>query len=175
MNLNLKGKIGRLPGALREEVNVRLRNGETGRGLCGWLNALPEVQALLAAEFGGKPVREQNVSEWRRGGHQQWLRLQEAYTMMERIGPEAAALTGAAKEPMTETLATWLTARYMVAANSAVGLRGNQAPDWNRMREFCHDVLALRRGEQLAQRLEFEREREETRLSNQFQSVFKKL
>src|SRR5450756_1298541 len=47
MNLNLKGKIGRLPGALREEVNVRLRNDETGRVLAGWLKSIitaPQVE-----------------------------------------------------------------------------------------------------------------------------------
>jgi len=159
MNLTLKGKIGRLPEALREEVNVRLRKGETGHVLAGWLNGLPEVQALLVAEFGGKPVREQNISEWRRGGHQRWLRLQEAQQMMVRIGPDAAALTGAAKEPVTETLATWLAARYVVAAKSAEGLGDNTVPAWDRMREFCHDVMALRRGEQFKQRLELEQER----------------
>jgi len=159
MNMNLKGKIGRLPEALREEVNVRLRQGEKGRALVDWLNGLPEVQALLAAEFEGKPVREQNISEWRRGGHQRWLRLQEAYTMMQRIGPDAAAVTDAAKEPVTETLATWLAARYVVAAKSAEGLGDDSVPAWDRMREFCRDVMALRRGEQVKQRLEIEQER----------------
>ena len=154
MNLNLKGKIGRLPEAIREEVNVRLWRGETGRALVEWLNGLPEVRAILAAEFGGKPVREQNVSEWRRGGHQRWLRLQEAYTMMERIGKDVEALNGLAKEPVTATLATWVTAQYVVAAKS-----GDQAVAWNQMREFCHDVLALQRGEQQWQRLDLERQR----------------
>jgi hypothetical protein len=159
MELTHRGKIGRLPESIREEVNVRLRRGEKGREVCDWLNSLAEVQALLAEEFDARPVREQNVSEWRRGGHQQWLRLQEAYMMMERIGPDAEVIAGAAKEPMTETLATWLAARYMVAAKSAEGLGGDKASGWDRMREFCHDVIALRRGEHLAQRLEFDRVR----------------
>ncbi|MDR3456040.1 MAG: hypothetical protein P4N60_01230, partial [Verrucomicrobiae bacterium] len=84
--------------------------------------------------------------------------LQEAGTLMKRVGADAAALAGAAKEPMTETLATWLTARYLVAAKSAEGLGDDKVPAWDRMREFCHDVMALRRGEHLKQRLEFERE-----------------
>lgn len=33
MNLTHNGKIGRLPEAIREEVNVRLRQGEKGRAL----------------------------------------------------------------------------------------------------------------------------------------------
>lgn len=66
------GKIGRLPARLREEVNRRLHDGATGPELCEWLNALPEVQAVLAKQFGGEPVNEQNVSAWRKGGFQRW-------------------------------------------------------------------------------------------------------
>jgi len=105
MNLNLKGKIGRLPEALREEVNrASLRNGETGRRVASWLNALPEVQGLLAAEFSGKPVREQNLSEWRRGGHQRWLRLQEAQTMMQRLRADGHEFSAAAGGSVVDAL-----------------------------------------------------------------------
>src|SRR5882672_8700351 len=159
MRLTYRGKIGRLPEAIREQVNMRLRQGEKGRALVDWLNLLPEVRAVLVSEFGGKPVREQNLSEWRKGGYLYWLRVQEAYTMMQRVGTDAAALTDAAKEPVTETLATWVTARYLVGAKSAEGLGDDSVPAWDRMREFCHDVMALRRGEQRAQRLELDWER----------------
>jgi len=46
MNAAPKGKIGRLPKAIREQVNRRLEHGEQARPLIAWLNALP---ALLAA------------------------------------------------------------------------------------------------------------------------------
>jgi len=166
MNMNLKGKIGRLPEALRDEVNIRMRNGETGRALAGWLNRLPEVQALLAAEFGGKPVREQNVSEWRLGGHQQWLRLQEAHRLMQEFHREGQQLDKAAGGSVTDTLATWLAARYAVAMKQAEG-EGDPAAAWERMRECCHDVVALRRVELAgvragrATRLEGRRQNEE--------------
>ena len=51
MNEAPKGKIGRLPRAIQEQVNRRLENGEKARTLIAWLNALPEVQAMLAAEI----------------------------------------------------------------------------------------------------------------------------
>ena len=51
MNAVPKGKIGRLPRAIQEPVNLRLENGERARTLVAWLNALPEVQAMLAAEI----------------------------------------------------------------------------------------------------------------------------
>jgi hypothetical protein len=72
-----RGKIARLPLALREQVNTRLLNGQNARHILPWLNALPEVQALLEAEFGGESVNDQNLSAWRRGGYQQWLQRQE--------------------------------------------------------------------------------------------------
>ena len=50
---------------MRQELNRRLDEGEPGKKLVSWLNGLPEVQAIVAAEFGGKSIREQNLSEWK--------------------------------------------------------------------------------------------------------------
>src|SRR6266568_3205109 len=38
-----KGKIARLPLAIREQLNRRLQDGEIGRDLVVWLNSAPEV------------------------------------------------------------------------------------------------------------------------------------
>ena len=57
------GKIARLPRAIRNELNRRLDEGEQGKKLVAWLNTLPEARAIVAVEFGGKPIREQNLSE----------------------------------------------------------------------------------------------------------------
>ena len=65
MNTARSGKIARLRKAVREQLNRRLADGETGPDLVAWLNGLPEVQAVVAAEFVGCPVREQNLSQWR--------------------------------------------------------------------------------------------------------------
>ena len=35
------GKIAHLPNHVREQLNLRLLDGETGRELAAWLNALP--------------------------------------------------------------------------------------------------------------------------------------
>ena len=66
------GKIARLPALVREELNVRLDEGEPGRDLVAWLNAMPKVQAILHKYFHGHGVTEQNLSEWRRGGFEDW-------------------------------------------------------------------------------------------------------
>lgn len=71
-----KGKIARLSAQLREAVNRRIHDGETAPVICAWLNALPEVQTMLAVQFEGEPVQPQNISNWRMGGFQKWLKEQ---------------------------------------------------------------------------------------------------
>src|SRR5882724_3556047 len=66
------GKIARLAAAVREELNLRLYNGQEGKQVVDWLNGLPLVQQVLAEGFGGKPISEQNLSEWRQGGYGEW-------------------------------------------------------------------------------------------------------
>ncbi len=66
------GKIARIPHHLREELNQRLANGEIGKNLLAWLNALPEVQKIMAELFGGRQITHQNLSEWRHGAYAEW-------------------------------------------------------------------------------------------------------
>lgn len=113
------GKVARLPCEIREQLNVRLRNGEVGRQLVEWLNGLPETQAILAAQFGGRPINEQNLTEWKQGGYEDWIRnredcsyarilIENAYELEKEAGkirlenvlpaPLALALTRAMRE-----------------------------------------------------------------------------
>jgi hypothetical protein len=72
-----KGKVARLPVAVREQLNERLRSGEQGKRLVAWLNTLPEVKDRMAELFGGYPMREQNLSQWKKGGYRDWLHQRE--------------------------------------------------------------------------------------------------
>jgi hypothetical protein len=67
------GKIAKLPDHIREELNTRLRNDEPIVRLVVWLNSLPEVQAALAQHFQGRPIKRQNVEEWKQNSYQKWL------------------------------------------------------------------------------------------------------
>jgi hypothetical protein len=49
MNEAPKGKIGRLPMAIQEQVNRRREQGERARTLVAWLNARPEVSLAVCA------------------------------------------------------------------------------------------------------------------------------
>src|SRR4051812_31209412 len=72
------GKIARLPASIREQINQQLFNGLQGKQIIAWLNPLPEVQRVITEQFAGVPVSDNNLSEWRRGGYQDWLRQREA-------------------------------------------------------------------------------------------------
>ena len=159
MNITRNGKIARLPKTIRDELNRRLSDGEPGNQLVAWLNGLPEVQEVVATEFGGRTVREQNLSEWKQGGYQDWLRQQEALELVRGLSAEGEELQAATAEPLTEKLVVWLAARYAVATRKLAGQDGNTELDWQRLRELCSDVVALRRGDHSAARLKIEQER----------------
>ncbi len=150
------GKIARLPRAVRLELNRRLQNGEQGKKLVAWLNALPDVQAIVAAEFGGKIIREQNLSEWKQGGYRDWQAQQEALEIAGRLGEDAAEWAREDRAPLTDTVAHWLAARYAVATRRVAETGGREG--WRLLREMCGDVVELRKGDHSAERLGIERE-----------------
>src|SRR6185503_12622891 len=152
MNVTRNGKIARLPKAIREELNRRLSDGEPGTELVAWLNGLPEVQRIVTAEFGGRVVREQNLSEWKQGGYEEWLRQQWALELVRNLSAETDDLKVVAGEPLSEKLGLWLAARYAVATRKLAD-ENNGDLDWSRLRELCSDVVALRRGDHSAARL----------------------
>ena len=69
-----RGKIGRLPEKVRAEVNQRLRDGQPASIILPWLNTLPEVRKILAQQFNGDEINDQNLTNWRQGGYADWLR-----------------------------------------------------------------------------------------------------
>jgi len=150
-----------LPEAIRRQVNERLRDGEPGGALVRWLNSLPEVQALMRAEFGGKPVRDQNVSEWRQGGYAVWREQQAALEMAGPLAEELNKLAETNGRLFTDAMAVWLTARYAVTARALekAGSRADAVADWRRLRVMIRDIVMLRRGDHFAGRLKLDRER----------------
>jgi hypothetical protein len=68
-----RGKIARLPRAIRDQLNIRLDDGQEADDILPWLNSLPEVQETIATRFNGVPISPQNLSAWRQGGFQEWL------------------------------------------------------------------------------------------------------
>jgi hypothetical protein len=70
------GKIGHLPYEIRCQLGRGIHNGIPGVRLVAWLNSLPEVQAVLQEDFGGRPINQQNFSKWKIHGYPDWLQEQ---------------------------------------------------------------------------------------------------
>lgn len=86
------GKIARIPHVIREELNRRVENGELGVKLVPWLNAQPEVQKILAEQFGGRLITNQNLSEWKYGGYADWVRNRDTQNELREMMEEARQL-----------------------------------------------------------------------------------
>jgi|SRR5580704_12803451 hypothetical protein len=70
------GKIGHLPRQIRDQLGRGIHEGIPGVRLVAWLNSLPEVKAILARDFGGQPIKEQNLSKWKIRGYPDWIQEQ---------------------------------------------------------------------------------------------------
>lgn len=97
-----RGKINRLPASIRQQLNVRLRDGEMGPSVLPWLNALPETRALIQRDFGGAEVSPQNLSEWRAGGYAKWLKGQERVEQIARLSEMSLQLARASGGNLSE-------------------------------------------------------------------------
>lgn len=72
MNRRRKGKIARLPRAVREEINVMLYDG-----------AATYEQIIEKCGLADQGIKRDNLHEWRSGGHQDWLLEQERLADMK--------------------------------------------------------------------------------------------
>jgi len=109
------GKIARLPREIRDQLNQRLNDGQPGRRLVTWLNSLPEVQQVLAADFDGRPLNEQNLSDWKAGGYLDWQTRLETLAQSRELAADSHELATATDGKLNDHLTTMLSARYAVA------------------------------------------------------------
>ena len=142
-----RGKIARLPLPIREQINQRLENGEEGKKIAEWLNTLPEVNAIMAAEFDGQPINEPNLSHWKLGGYREWEEQQAALETMLQFQSEAVQLSQAGGPQVIEQLALCLTARLAIALRPSFAGSDDPAERLEQLRRLRRDVVALRKGD----------------------------
>jgi len=111
MTTTRNGKIARLPHHIREQLNRRLQDARPAEPLLAWLNALPEVQAVLNEQFNGIPLSKQNLSEWRLGGFTDWEFQCDFLADTQGFAENAGQLKQAVPGRLSEHLATVLAAR----------------------------------------------------------------
>src|SRR5689334_74582 len=81
-------KIAHCPPRIREQLNHRLDQCHSGKTILKWLNSLPEVQAIVAEKFEGKPVNKQNLSDWKNSGFRNWQLLRSALNFAQETLPD---------------------------------------------------------------------------------------
>ncbi len=154
------GKIARLPQILREQLNQKLDNGEQGGPILEWLNALPEVQAILKAEFDGRPINAQNLTNWRGGGYQDWQRQQERRATVRQFTEDAKQLDAdAGGVELANHLSTVWVAELAAFARDLMPTITDPAERCAKVEEFLRTLTRVQRQYYFAGRLQIERER----------------
>ncbi len=153
------GKISRLPLAIREQLDQRLRDAQSTAVLLEWLNSLPEVQAALTQYFDGEPITQQNLSKWKLNGFRKWRLRQTALEFAADLAPDHSPTAQALTSALSEKLAQWTAIRYAAAAEALVAVDEDPQTELRHLREFCADVATLRRGDLSAGRLALEQQR----------------
>jgi hypothetical protein len=127
-----RGKIARLPLAIREEINRRLLENLTARKICGWLNELPEVKSVLATFNDGNPagpIDGNNISEWRHGGFEDWSRRRDSIEETREIAQWSVKLAKASGGNITEGAAAILSGQILEVLEGLARLKSDSGGD----------------------------------------------
>jgi len=152
------GKVARLPRNIRNTLNTRLDNGEQSDEILPWLNALPEVQSLLAAEFEGRPISKQNLSEWKAGGFLEWLRAQQSCERLRSLIEFADDLDSAADDrAIPDRLAIILAAELAEETRQLLDITTDPKERWRYLCQALRHLNTLRNGDRQAARADLDR------------------
>jgi len=137
------GKIARLDYQTREQLNLRLLNGELGAPLLKWLNELPDTIQTVAELFAGKPITKQNLSEWRHGGYEDWLRHQKRQENFQQMNEQGEELRGdEGSQDLFENFSRLVLAEMAEDLNTLHEIT-NPTERWKRLREISRDLARL--------------------------------
>ena len=140
------GKIARLPIEFRRKLNLRLRDGEPNKSVVEWLNSLPETKEVLERSFGGRPITEQNMSEWKLGGYVDWLKNEESCGIVERLVSRASDFDAIADDTrVSDRLATVFAVELAREMESLLREQLDPKVRWERLKEMLGMLNQLRR------------------------------
>lgn len=138
-----RSKIGRLPFAVRNELNERIRDGAQGAELLDWLNGLKETKKILR-EMKSDAVNAQNLTDWRSTGYKDWLDDQKDADRIRRLAEVSQTLATAAGGSAAGVACNIATAKIMDALEGA---------DEDKIADLTRALAALRSGENAAQKV----------------------
>lgn len=158
-NITRNGRIARLPSDLRQQLNRRLESDEPAAGVLAWLNAQPAEQPNPTAESGPPAFALKDLAEWQATGFCDWRIQAEAREQASQLHAEVAELKQAGEEPLSDALAQFLAAQYVLATRAAIRQAAGEPLPLSTLRVLCADVVSLRRGDHQVERLRLERDR----------------
>ena len=138
-----RSKIGRLPFAVRNELNERIRDGAQGAELIDWLNGLKETKRILREQKSG-PINAQNLTDWRSTGYKDWLEDQGDADRIRRLAEVSQTLATAAGGNVAGVGCSIATAKIMDALESA---------DDDKIADLAKALVQLRSSENAAQKV----------------------
>lgn len=116
-----RGKIAQCPRAIREEVCRRLDDGQQGPEILAWLNAQPDVVKLIAEEWNGHAISDNNLSQWFKGGFQEWRTQQIGVEETQKLAEFSVKLAKATGGSMSEGAVALAGGKIMAALEGAQG------------------------------------------------------
>lgn len=138
-----RSKIGRLPFAIRNELNERIRDGVGGSEILAWLNADKETRKILRELKSGE-INAQNLTDWRSSGYRDWLEDQGQADRIRRLAEISQTLASAAGGNAAGVCCNIATAKIMDALESA---------DEEQVADLAKALVQLRAGENAAQKI----------------------
>ena len=138
-----RSKIGRLPFAIRNELNERIRDGAQGAELLDWLNGLKETRRILREARSG-PVNAQNLTDWRSTGYADWLADQADADRIRRLAEVSQTLAAAAGGNVAGVGCSIATAKIMDVLEAA---------DDDKVADLAAALVKLRASENAAQKV----------------------
>jgi hypothetical protein len=154
------GKIGRLPTTLRDQLGHRLEDGLPGTEILAWLNQLPEVQEILDDHFDGRPITEQNLSDWRQAGHLEWIRREEARQAIVGLAEQADDVNDlVGGRHLVDEFALVVVAEIHRLSRLLLSDEVDLEKRWQRLREINRELGQLRKQDHEASKLRLAEER----------------
>lgn len=144
-----RSKIGRLPFAIRNELNERIRDGVSGPEILAWLNAAKETRKILRELKSGE-INAQNLTDWRSSGYRDWLEDQAQADRIRRLAEVSQTLASAAGGNAAGVGCNIVTAKIMDALESA---------DEDHVADLAKALVQLRSSENAAQKVALAKEK----------------
>jgi hypothetical protein len=158
MPRTLVGKIARLPEDLREQLNHRLLDNHPASDILPWLNDLPGVKEILAAQFGGQSINRYNLSNWRKLGYQRWFDARQSIAETKELAQFSVNIVATGSGSIPSGASAIASGQILKRLQSLARTENENGPSEDLLK-LTSATAVLLKGEQNNERLKIARER----------------